>query len=106
MAQRLILSGLRHHWPQISIVGEEEEEEETEAEPGAGADPVVDMKLCLDLELPAELKSLSACNFCIFVDPVDGTREFVEGRLESVQCLIGIAYKGRQTVTLTPTLKP
>lgn len=32
---------------------------------------------------------------CIFVDPVDGTREFVEGRLQSVQTLIGISYMGR-----------
>ena len=26
---------------------------------------------------------------CVFVDPVDGTREFVEGRLENCQCLVG-----------------
>lgn len=32
---------------------------------------------------------------CIFVDPVDGTREFVEGRLHAVQCLIGISLNGR-----------
>ena len=30
----------------------------------------------------------------IFVDPVDGTREFVEGRLSSCQCLVGIAVNG------------
>ena len=32
---------------------------------------------------------------CVFVDPVDGTREFVEGRLENCQCLIGISVSGR-----------
>ena len=32
---------------------------------------------------------------CVFVDPVDGTREFVEGRLENCQCLIGISVNGR-----------
>ena len=26
-----------------------------------------------------------------FVDPLDGTREFVEGRLDAVQCLVGVA---------------
>ena len=32
---------------------------------------------------------------CVFVDPVDGTREFVEGRLENCQCLVGISVSGR-----------
>ena len=30
----------------------------------------------------------------IFVDPLDGTREFVEGRVWNVQVLIGIAVRG------------
>jgi len=30
----------------------------------------------------------------IFIDPMDGTREFVEGRIRNVQCLIGITYNG------------
>ena len=32
---------------------------------------------------------------CVYVDPMDGTREFVEGRLGNVQCLVGIAVGGR-----------
>lgn len=31
----------------------------------------------------------------VFVDPVDGTREFVEGRLGAVQTLVGVARRGR-----------
>jgi 3'-phosphoadenosine 5'-phosphosulfate (PAPS) 3'-phosphatase len=31
----------------------------------------------------------------LFVDPLDGTREFVEGRLQNVACLIGIARNRR-----------
>ncbi|KAL9188197.1 hypothetical protein ACHAXT_006575 [Thalassiosira profunda] len=31
----------------------------------------------------------------IFIDPMDGTREFVEGRIQNVQCLIGITVNGR-----------
>lgn len=31
----------------------------------------------------------------VFIDPLDGTREFVEGRLENVGCLVGIARNGR-----------
>jgi hypothetical protein len=30
----------------------------------------------------------------IFIDPMDGTREFVEGRIQNVQCLIGITVNG------------
>jgi 3'-phosphoadenosine 5'-phosphosulfate (PAPS) 3'-phosphatase len=31
----------------------------------------------------------------IYVDPLDGTREFVDGRYENVTCLIGIAIDGK-----------
>lgn len=31
----------------------------------------------------------------VYIDPMDGTREFVEERLQNVQCLIGITYKGK-----------
>ena len=31
----------------------------------------------------------------IFVDPLDGTREFVEGRVENVACLVGIAWRNK-----------
>ena len=30
----------------------------------------------------------------VFVDPLDGTREFVEGRVWNVQVLVGIAVHG------------
>lgn len=30
----------------------------------------------------------------IFIDPMDGTREFVEGRIQNVQCLIGVTLNG------------
>ena len=33
----------------------------------------------------------------VYVDPVDGTREFVEGRLRNCVCLIGVALNGRAT---------
>ena len=48
--------------------------------------------------IPVHLVELAAEDVCVFVDPVDGTREFVKGRIEAVQCLIGIAYRGRPIV--------
>ncbi len=34
-------------------------------------------------------------DFTLYIDPMDGTREFVEQRLHNVQCLIGITWKGQ-----------
>lgn len=45
--------------------------------------------------IPADLTTVPLRDLTIFVDPVDGTREFVEGRLSAVQCLVGVAYRGR-----------
>ena len=44
--------------------------------------------------------TVSTCNdnrdeLIIFIDPMDGTREFVENRVDYVQCLIGITLNGR-----------
>eukprot|EP01134_Creolimax_fragrantissima_P004289 CFRG4289T1 len=42
-----------------------------------------------------EYSSMKLEDICVFVDPVDGTREFVEGRLYACQTLIGISWRGR-----------
>ena len=56
----------------------------------------VDTGLCEKIGVPEDLRHpLAARDLCVFVDPVDGTREFVEGRLEAVECLVGVAYRGR-----------
>jgi 3'(2'), 5'-bisphosphate nucleotidase len=44
--------------------------------------------------IPNELKELEMDKIAIFVDPLDGTKEFTEGNLEAVITLIGIAYDG------------
>jgi fructose-1,6-bisphosphatase/inositol monophosphatase family enzyme len=49
-------------------------------------------------EQEQEVPLLNFSLFCVSLfaaHEVDGTREFVEGRLGAVQCLIGIAYRGR-----------
>ncbi|KAL3791454.1 hypothetical protein HJC23_011510 [Cyclotella cryptica] len=33
-------------------------------------------------------------NFIVFIDPLDGTREYIENRIHNVQCLIGITLNG------------
>ena len=91
-AQRVMVSALREAWPGLRIIGEEDESEESVAEVASDAPPLR-QDLCPELAsagLSAPLDEL-VC----FVDPLDGTREFVEGRLSNVQSLVGVARGGR-----------
>jgi 3'-phosphoadenosine 5'-phosphosulfate (PAPS) 3'-phosphatase len=99
-AQKVVVAGLRSSFPGLDIVGEEEEEEEEEGggvtpAPAAPTPAVPTHKgLGPDYNIPAHSQSLLLRDLCVFIDPVDGTREFVQGRIEACQCLIGIAYRG------------
>ena len=42
---------------------------------------------------PPEMLDLN--EVILYIDPLDGTREFVEGRFDNIQCLIGVTYKGK-----------
>ncbi|KAK3249234.1 hypothetical protein CYMTET_41330 [Cymbomonas tetramitiformis] len=95
-AQAAILGALRAEWPGLHIIGEEEENEEEETAKSIGtALPPLRRDLCSSLSEPSQQLMVCLENVVVFVDPLDGTREFVEGRLASVQCLVGIAVQGR-----------
>lgn len=83
-AQRAIVGHLRRRLPDVRIVCEEDDALETEAE----AEPV-------DLEGRFFDRLVPVGDVTVFVDPLDGTRELVEGRLENVRCLVGVAVRGR-----------
>lgn len=88
-AQRCILSALRATFgPGLSIVGEEEEDDEEDA---SYADDVVPLRMDLLPEVPSDDETVALADLTVFVDPLDGTREFVEGRVGNVACLIGVA---------------
>ena len=99
-AQKVIMKTLRSTFPAVTIIGEEEEEGDGEAE-DCGAFSAEDVELAMarverEFEgAPAEVRAVAATDVCVFVDPVDGTKEFVEGRLEAVQTLVGVALKGK-----------
>jgi len=100
-AQRIIVSSILGVYPNLNIIGEEDESVE--------ADVAFQRKLRDDLvdgyEWTAPLSSsgedevvpaeLDMSQVVVYVDPLDGTREFVEGRLHNVQSLIGVCYKGK-----------
>ena len=75
----------------LTIVGEEDSPS-TEVE---RSDVVDGEELPDGFVLPDDLASLVYSDITVFIDPVDGTREFVEGRLEAVTSLVGVSYRGR-----------
>ena len=79
-AQHAIVGALREHWGDaLTIVGEEDEADggATRFDSTPNGEP-----LRIDLCPPAfdSASDVALSDVCLFVDPLDGTREFVEGR--------------------------
>ena len=91
-AQALIISGLRSRYgTSLAVIGKEASTEAQVSTELGLIEP-----LDIDLVLPPQwMIPVAVGDLCVFVHPVDGTREFVEGRLGAVQCLIGVAFRGR-----------
>jgi len=96
-AHRAIVGALRAEWGEaLHIVGEEDGNAELAAST-AGAAAVVE-PLRRDLfedDLGEDEEDIDISEITVFVDPLDGTREFVEGRLANCQSLVGVAVGGR-----------
>jgi len=101
--QAKIIMGLRKTWgDEITIIGEEDEAESPFEQNHGEHNPLLLRKDILfdnqevSTVIPQDLdEEIPLDELVIFVDPVDGTREFVEGRLRNVACLIGIARGSR-----------
>lgn len=97
-AQSAIVSALKARWPTVKIVGEEDENDDAAPmSPKRGAPLREDLCAAIETCDDARLRTMrvKSEDVTVFIDPVDGTREFVESRLRAVQCLIGIAVRGR-----------
>eukprot|EP00964_Phaeocystis_antarctica_P035490 scaffold20265_cov55-Phaeocystis_antarctica.AAC.4 len=99
-AQRAMIGALRSAWPGLMIIGEEDEDDADDAADDVTSPPLR-RDLCAELGVPGLEAPLE--ELCVFVDPLDGTREFVEGRLANVQSLVGVA---RPNPTPTPNPNP
>uniref|UniRef100_A0A8C7XC60 3'(2'),5'-bisphosphate nucleotidase 1 n=1 Tax=Oryzias sinensis TaxID=183150 RepID=A0A8C7XC60_9TELE len=92
LAQKSICASLSRHFPNITIIGEEdlpaEKVEEDLIE--KGHEEEILQKSC-----PEEFQDLKEEELVVWVDPLDGTKEYTEGLLDNVTVLIGIAYGGR-----------
>lgn len=87
-AQRLIISGLRALWPSLAIVGEEDTPDLQPAEHAP------DVSLVPSDSVPAEWRAVPVSELCVYLDPLDATKEFTLGVLPCVMTLIGIAVRG------------
>eukprot|EP00588_Corethron_pennatum_P020717 CAMPEP_0194316470 /NCGR_PEP_ID=MMETSP0171-20130528/13272_1 /TAXON_ID=218684 /ORGANISM="Corethron pennatum, Strain L29A3" /LENGTH=391 /DNA_ID=CAMNT_0039072721 /DNA_START=234 /DNA_END=1409 /DNA_ORIENTATION=- len=110
-AQTAIVSALESAWPGLKIVGEEDLACDISDAAGSAAcsdpllagpavagsaPPPLRRDLCPELLPPRSSGDLIAAlpDVTVFVDPLDGTREFVEGRVRNVQTLVGISVRG------------
>ena len=103
-AQAKIIGALRETWGnELVIIGEEDEAEAPLDEQNLDSNSSCLLRkdiLFDDKEIPSVTtidtdEEIPLNELALFVDPVDGTREFVEGRLHNVACLIGIARNSR-----------
>ena len=92
-AQQVIVDGLHSLHPTVQIVAEEEFGEKKTTK-STVKNYQIPEDIVKKIESIESLKEFNDKDFCVFIDPVDGTREFVEGRLTACQVLIGISRNG------------
>ncbi|CAF0788268.1 unnamed protein product [Rotaria sordida] len=93
-SQQLIISTLTKHFPQLTIRGEENIKIENSEISDINDLINVNLNEVLQAPCPNEFRELQEKDLVVWVDPLDGTREFTEGRLEGVTVLIGFATQG------------
>ena len=77
--QDCILGSLRKNFPGIVAIGEEGDEQQGEVKP----DWIVtsgDME-ALAMDIPDQYKDVKMEDICVWVDPLDGTKEYTEVHL-------------------------
>uniref|UniRef100_A0A8C5M2M4 3'(2'),5'-bisphosphate nucleotidase 1 n=1 Tax=Leptobrachium leishanense TaxID=445787 RepID=A0A8C5M2M4_9ANUR len=92
LVQKSICTSLARTFPQITLIGEEDlptEEVEEALIETAQYDEI------LKYTCPQQYSHIKEEELVVWVDPLDGTKEYTEGLLDHVTILIGIAYKGK-----------
>lgn len=91
-SEQIIFCRLLRDFPALRIIGEEQ---------SSGTPPDCEDMTGLSeggvdgFNVPDNLGKLDLADISVFVDPLDGTSEFVKGRLHCVSVIIGIAYKSK-----------
>jgi len=98
--EQLLIGNLEKHFPGIAIVGEEGEAGKIEVDDDWIDYPASLLEFNQKFSKNFENKSFLSDNLdlneiTIWLDPLDGTAEFIDGFLTHVTTLIGVAYKGK-----------
>ncbi|XP_003431384.1 3'(2'),5'-bisphosphate nucleotidase 1 isoform X2 [Ornithorhynchus anatinus] len=92
LVQMSICSSLARKFPKLTIIGEEDlpfQDVDQELIESGQWDEIL-KKPC-----PVQYSSIKEEDLVVWVDPLDGTKEYTEGLLDNVTVLIGIAYEGK-----------
>lgn len=92
LSQAIIISNLAERFPDCLICGEEDGSVEYNK---SYLLDLEDDKFIVGQEYPSQYANLTQKDITIWVDPLDGTSEFVSGKPESVTVLIGFSVKDR-----------
>jgi len=93
-AQLLIVSSFTEQCPKATVIGEEDDIDYSTAK----EDGLVVTETSAEVAqyaCPEQYKNLKEEDLVIWVDPLDGTKEYTEGRKQDVTVLIGIAAHGK-----------
>ena len=97
-AQHFIATSLRRRFTNLHIVGEEDLEDTSNTLLQKLVDECIDLDTTFyagkDGDVPPLLRELDADDVTVWIDPLDGTKEYTLGVVENVTTLIGISYRG------------
>ena len=94
-SQAIIIGTLSKHFPGVRIVGEEGPDVNALAEKDSLPSAAQDISELVEGRVSEEHQTLDPAQIVLWVDPLDGTKEYILGVLDAVTVLIGISYKGK-----------
>jgi fructose-1,6-bisphosphatase/inositol monophosphatase family enzyme len=98
-SEEIIIACIAHYFPNIKIIGEEGSVIVPADEVSSAAFLPINQltETILPKSIPSAL-SVDVADLVVFVDPMDGTSDFVHGHLDCVSVLIGVACRGRPLI--------
>jgi len=102
--EQLLRGNIEKHFPDITVIGEEGEVGKIELEEDwidydkaltSFTQEFIDCKNNESMDLSKVPADIDPKDLVIWLDPLDGTAEFIDGLLSHVTTLIGIAHKGK-----------
>jgi len=93
-SQRIIIGNLARLWPGLAIVGEEGELDNALSGEQQNLVQRGQTLASSETPFPEHLRKVPIKDLAVFVDPLDGTKEFTLGYVHYVTVLVGISLRG------------